>query len=276
MGKDINTIGIVGLGLMGASLSYAFREKRYLLYGIDISEDALALSADSGLFDGLTDSIEEFLEFPLDLIYICLPVSNAIAFIKELGKREVKTLVTDASSTKVSIGLAAGRYKINYCGGHPVTGKESSGFINADKNILKKSFHILVGKDSELRKGLKILHEDIGMKVIFMNAEIHDSIFSLNSHMPHLVAFTLIELVCNINKNALDFTGAGFKDFTRIAGSNPKMWTDIFSDNNVNIVELIDNYILILENWRKLLTEKKYKKIYEKISEISKVRKSLI
>ena len=275
MSDNIRTIGIIGLGLIGGSFADAFKEKGYLIYGLDKSADALSLSVDPSLFEGLTDSLDEFLDFPLDLIYICIPVFSAIKLIKELGKRGITTPITDASSTKASLQSAADEYNINYCGGHPIAGKETSGFIHADKNILKQSFHILTGKDNGLRKDIKDIHEMIGMRVIFMEANKHDMIFALNSHMPHLIAFTLVELLNNTDKKSLDFSGAGFKDFTRIAASNPAMWSDIFADNRANMLSLINDYIYLLENWKTLLEEENQDEIYDKISAISKIRRML-
>jgi prephenate dehydrogenase len=231
MENKINNIGIVGLGLIGGSLAKSFHNLGLKLYACDKDIETLALATSSNIFEGLTDDFEEFLDFNLDLIYLCLPVQTILNFLDILAANEVSIPITDAGSTKSSIQNKAEKLGLNFCGGHPIAGKEVSGFENSDDNLMKGAFHVLTGKNVTLSDELEKIHKSIGMKVIKMDATRHDKVFGLISHMPHLVAYAIIELVCEQDIDALKYTGGGFKDFTRIAASDPKMWADIFTDN---------------------------------------------
>ncbi len=271
----INSIGFVGLGLIGGSLAYSFNQIGKKIYGYDLSFDTLAKAAKSNIFEGLTDEIDEFLNFDFDLIYICLPVKSTLKFLDLLKEKNYQKFITDAGSTKFSIQQKADRLKLNFCGGHPIAGKETSGFINADENLMKNSFHILTGKNIKLCALLDELHTEIGMKVIRMQAERHDKVFGLISHMPHLVAYAIIELVCEQDMDALKYTGGGFKDFTRIAASDPTMWADIFTDNKEIMLKLIDNFENLLDRWKTAIRNDDYEHMFNAISDVRKRRKEI-
>jgi len=274
--KGFSSITIAGLGLIGGSLAKSFHRLGIKLYGFDMSTKAINTAADSGIFHGLTDDIELISEFESDLIYACLPVTPCAVFLEDLKKLGIKTPVTDGASTKSSVVKAA--TGLNYCGGHPIAGKEVSGFENSDGNLFKGAFHILTptaDTDPYLCDKLETLHDAIGMKVARMTPEYHDRVFGSISHLPHITAFSLVEAVHEIDDNAFGFTGGGFRDFTRIAASNPKMWTDIFLDNKDNMLEFIDIYIEKLEEWKKNIIDGESTTIYERIDKARAIRQRL-
>lgn len=271
-----NKIGIVGLGLIGGSFAKAFFEQGIKVYGFDKSVESLGAAAESFIFEGLTDSEDEFLNFEVDLIYICLPVNSALKFLDFLGSKKVDTFITDACSTKTSICEKADNLNLNFVGGHPIAGKEVSGFENSDPTIFKDAYHILIEtKKYELLEALKHLHTLIGMKVNVMDVTGHDKTFALISHFPHLIAFSLIDFVENEDPHAFGFTGGGFKDFTRIAKSNPTMWSDIFFDNSDNLLQLIDKYIQELHKWKKAINSNDYDLMKSMISKVKGLREAL-
>jgi prephenate dehydrogenase len=175
----------------------------------------------------------------------------------------------------LSISKLSKKYELNFCVGHPIGGREKSGFKHSDINILKGVCHILTGPKGQLFDALWQLHESIGMKLIYMDPSMHDEIFGIVSHLPHLIAFSLVETVSKVNEDALDYAGAGFKDFTRIAGSSDIMWSNIFLDNRDNLLLLIDNYVDNLKSWRDLINKSKIKDLREKISKVSNKRRIL-
>lgn len=271
-----NKIGIVGLGLIGGSFGKAFFEQGIKVYGFDKSIESLGAAAESFIFEGLTDNEDEFLNFEIDLIYICLPVNSALKFLDFLGNKRVDIFITDGCSTKKSICEKAKKLNLNFVGGHPIAGKEVSGFENSDPAIFKDAYHILIDtKQAELLKALKDLHTLIGMKVNVMDVNRHDKIFGLISHFPHLIAFSLIDFVENEDSLAFGFTGGGFRDFTRIAKSNPTMWSDIFFDNNDNLQRLIDKYIEELGKWKKAINSNDYDLMKSMISKVKGLREAL-
>ncbi len=269
-------IGIAGTGLIGGSFAKSFALKGINVYGYDLNKDILIKAVESGIFQGVTDEFQRFISFPLDLIYICLPVKSSIEFINKLGKAGCKTAVTDSCSTKSSIMKAALENNLYFCGGHPIKGKETSGFDSSENMLFNKAKHILISQGSkELDEKLTILHEMINMEVINMTAEKHDEIFANVSHLPHLISFCLMDTVLEKNKDALIFAGGGFKDFTRIAASDPLMWRDIFFDNKEALIYCVENIENNIKKWKNMIKEDKVDEIYKKIEEVSMQRRML-
>ena len=269
-------IGIAGIGLIGGSFAKSFACKGINIYGYDLNKDVLVQAVESEIFQGVTDEFERFINFPLDLIYICLPVKSAIEFIKNLGKHKYSKAVTDACSTKTSIINTAKENNLIFCGGHPIKGKEKSGFINADEDLYSGAKHILtsIGYD-ELDDTLEELHLMLNMDVRKMTAYEHDEIFANVSHLPHLISFCLMDTVLTQNKDALSYAGGGFRDFTRIAGSDAQMWSDIFFDNEKALIECVENLEKDIIKWKNMIKEGNASELYKKIEQVSEQRRKL-
>ncbi len=271
-----HSVGIIGLGLIGGSLAKAFKNAGMKIYGLDTDLTTLKDAIETEIFEGLTDSIDEFLEFETDIIYIATPVHAALEILEILAEKKVKRLVTDACSTKVSICSKAKKLGLRFCGGHPIAGKEASGFKYSDPSIFKNAYHILTKSQNDAdTDNLKKIHAQIGMTVKIITPEKHDYIFGAVSHLPHMISFLLMEMIINKDKRLFEFTGGGFKDFTRIAASDPVMWSDIFIDNKSNMIALIDEYINLLKSWQKDLRNCDKNAIFNKIEQISKYRQCL-
>lgn len=276
MNLKIKSIKVAGLGLIGGSFSKAFFKNGFKIYGYDKNKDTLVDAISSGIFEGVTDNLDEFLAFESDLIYVCLPVNSALTLLEELGGRSVKTLITDACSTKSMLCKKALELKLNFLGGHPIAGKEVSGFNNSDEEILKGAYQILTtSENTEFLDLLQKIHTDIGMKVRVMEPLKHDEIFGLISHFPHLIAFSLIDFVETENIEALSFTGGGFKDFTRIAKSDPVMWSDIFFDNKEILIKYIDTFTKKLNDWKSIITGHNYNELKSMIEKVKITREGL-
>ncbi len=270
------SIGIVGLGLIGGSLSKAFNSKGIAIYGYDIDRDTIKECGISGVFESVTDEIDVFLSYPMELIYISLPVKATHTFIDLLGKKNIKIPVTDSASTKLSIIDSAKKANLNFCGGHPIKGKETSGFRNSEKDLFINARHLLTPVDDDnLALKLKTLHQLIGMNVSFMEALDHDKIFAIVSHFPHFAAFCLMDMVGQDCSNALEYIGGGFRDFTRIAASDPIMWADIFKDNKTSLLESIDHFSDTIKKWRDFVDSGSYENLRENILKVSDLRRTL-
>lgn len=270
-------IAFAGLGLIGGSLALSFAEKGIKLSAYDKNTETLADAMATGLFEYTTDSIDELISLDFDLLYICLPVRSACDFIAELGKKGYTTKpVTDAGSTKADIAEAAKKAGLLYCGGHPIAGKELSGFKNAKAGLFKGAYHILTPTCDKFDvEPLRKLHADLEMKVHVMEPEKHDMTFGLVSHLPHITAFSMVQTVSAVDIDALNYTGAGFKDFSRIAASDPRMWTDIFLENDENMISLIDSYIAEMKRWKKAIEDKDEKEIYAMIEHAAQIRRTI-
>lgn len=276
MTKKSYAIGIAGLGLIGGSLAKGFAEAGHTLYGFDTGKEALAHAGASGIFEGVTDEKELFFSFPMDCIIVAVPVRPALAFLEDIRTFAPNIPVSDAVSTKASIVQRAAELGLNFCGGHPIAGKETSGFQNADAAIFKNAWHVLTpAGDSPFADMLEELHKSIGMRVVRMDAARHDALFGLISHLPHITAYALMQVVLTTDPDALTYTGGGFRDFTRIAASDPKMWADIFTDNSDAMITLIDRYIALLVDWRERIAAGDHSGLMELIGVLSSARRNL-
>jgi prephenate dehydrogenase len=240
------------------------------------NKDTLAKASQTGNFEYLTDDLDTLLSLDFDVLYICLPVKTACNLIAELGEKGFDRLVTDAGSTKVDMVEAAEKADIIFCGGHPIAGKELSGFENAESGLFKDKYHILTPTcpDFDIAP-LTQLHEAIGMQVHIMEPKKHDMVFGLVSHLPHITAFSMVQTVSAVDIDALNYTGAGFKDFSRIAASDPRMWTDIFLENGKNMVSLIDSYIAEMQRWKEAIQNSDEDEMYNMIEHAAKIRRTL-
>ncbi len=272
----IKNIAVIGLGLIGGSLSKAFSCNSIRLKGYDISKVALGSAISSDIFDLVTDDIDLLLDYEYDLIYLSLPINETLKMLQLLSDKGVKTLITDSASTKGSICELATLLDLNFIGGHPIAGKESSGFDNSDKDILLGARHIMIeSMDKDNLNFLIDLHTSIGMHVDVMTSELHDKISADISHIPHVIAFSLIDFIREFNNDSFAYVGAGFKDFTRIAASDPVMWRDILLDNKKDIIESLDSLQEVISKWRDMIDKDDSKSIEESIKEIRNIRSSL-
>lgn len=267
---------MAGLGLIGGSLAKSFNMIGIKTYGFDGDVSVVKAGGLSGVFEGVTDEFDCFIGFPLDLIYICLPVNASLSFIKALGGAGVKIPVTDGASTKKTVMAAADDAGLDFCGGHSLKGKETSGFKNSEAGLFNGARHILIpGKNPELTDRLQTLHEAIGMNISFMDADEHDRVLAAVSHLPHVAAFCLMDMVSGSIPQAFEFIGGGFRDFTRIAASDPLMWADIFTDNAEALLESADKFRMTIEKWCSLIKSGDHAALKENILKVSNLRRTL-
>lgn len=273
---NFSNIGIAGIGLIGGSFAGAFNKLGKKIYAYDINKSVLIEASNSGKFEAVTDNFTDFINFPLDLIYVCLPVNIALSFLENLSEHNYKGYITDGCSTKSSLFKLAETLELNYCGGHPIRGKEKSGFSAAEDDLFNNALHIIVpSKNDDLNKTLIELHSKIGMKIKLMSAKEHDKIFANVSHLPHLISFCLMDTVLRNNKEALSYVGGGFLDFTRIAASDPAMWRDVFLDNKEELLAVVTDLEETIKEWKNTINNNDSGKIFEFIDKVSLERKKL-
>jgi prephenate dehydrogenase len=166
-------------------------------------------------------------------------------------------------------------------GAHPIAGTEKSGVIHAIDNLYEGKKLIITPTDKTDKEHLKRvenLWNFLGAKVEFMSPELHDYIFGVVSHLPHAVAFALVDTLramSNEEVNLFDYPGAGFKDFTRIAASDPTMWRDIFLENKDNLLKAIEEFKNSLTVLEELVKAEKVEELREYLNEISILRRNL-
>ncbi len=223
----------------------------------------------------------------MDLIILCTPMSEYEKIILKINKYLLpKTIITDVGSSKEgSLELIKNKLKKGICwtSSHPVSGSEVSGPEYGDKDLFLNKWCILIKEKNTKKKDLLQLSKfwkKIGSKVATMDAKKHDVIFSMTSHLPHLIAYNLIKTAMDLEKykkyDFIKYSAGGLRDFSRIAASNEIMWRDIFFQNQNNITKAIDLFIKNLKSFKKDIKEKNNKALIKKLIVTKKVRKKII
>ncbi|MEW6719544.1 MAG: prephenate dehydrogenase, partial [Thermodesulfobacteriota bacterium] len=243
-------LGILGLGLIGGSLALALKGKRGApdVWGCDRNRGHVRMALEAGAISrGCTR--EELAA--CDVVVVCIPVGATLAAVRFLGERlRPGSILTDAGSVKSDIvreGERSARRGVRFVGGHPIAGTENSGFPAADPSLFRgKSFIATPTRrtDEDALRKVERIWRLAGSKVALrMDPKIHDHVFAYVSHLPHVVAYALVHSVATLpSRVPLGYSAGGFRDFTRIASSNPEMWKDIVLQNRAEVLRAIAHY----------------------------------
>ncbi len=246
-------LALIGVGLIGGSFAKALREARKLdrVVGFDIDAEALRRAAELHVIDECAPSAAKAVD-QADLVLIAVPVGSVQQVFRDIASNLSKTaIVTDVSSTKASVVDHArrelGAAFARFVPGHPIAGIERSGVQNADAALFHNRTFVStpVGQtDQDAARRVEALWMDLGAHVQRMTPEEHDAVFAAVSHLPHLLAFALVAHIAEQSDSQRKFklAGSGFRDFTRIAASNPRMWRDICIANSAAISAELSAY----------------------------------
>ena len=284
----MKNILIVGCGLIGSSVLRAVYNKKIFknIFVLEKSKKNISTIRRLNIRCKIFKNIKN-ISTNIDLIILCTPMSQYSSTILKINKLVTsKTIVTDVGSTKeLSFRDVKKKLKKNttWIPSHPITGSEVSGPQYGDKNLFKNKWCVLI-KERNINKvhlsKLQSFWKKLGSKVIFMNSKQHDIIFSITSHLPHLIAYNLVKTATDFETqkkyNLIKFSAGGLRDFSRIAASNEIMWRDIFFNNKKNMILAIDLFIKNLNSFKKDINLKKNKQIIKKLIETKKVRKQII
>ena len=248
--------GFIGLGLIGGSIAKALRRvyKNCIITAYNRSETARIMASEDGVASFTTDKIDDSFK-DCDYIFLCTPVEYNCEYLKIL-KNIIKSdcIITDVGSVKGNIHKAVLELNMeqNFIGGHPMAGSEKTGYENAKDRLVENAFYAItptkLTNEHKLKEYVSIV-KDIGAIPVVLDYNEHDYAVAGISHLPHIIAAELVNLVKNSDneKEIMKLIAAGgFKDITRIASSSPKMWEQIFMTNTDNIVALLNDYIKLL------------------------------
>ncbi len=262
----INKLVIVGVGLIGGSFALALRKAGLVkhIVGIGRSRENLQRARELGVIDEIADDFA--LALPgADLVLLAMPVGQTGKIMAQISPYlATGTIVTDAGSTKQDVVAAARSFLAghlqNFVPGHPIAGAELSGVTAASADLFRDKNLVLTPLDetgTEAVTRVTELWQGCGARVLHMRADRHDAILATMSHLPHVLAFTLMHHVCTSAddkpEDLLRFAGSGFRDFTRIAGSSAEMWRDICLANRAALLGQIDSYQNELTDLREML-----------------------
>ncbi|MBT8343225.1 MAG: prephenate dehydrogenase [Sulfurovum sp.] len=266
-------VGIVGLGLMGGSLSLALKKhsKDYYFIGLDHNEQHCAQALQLGLVDEICISTEALKG--CDIIFLSIPVDGIISVTQQLGALPDTCTVIDLGSTKEKISLSIpSAIRHNFVAAHPMTGTEKFGPTAALEDLYTDKVVVLcdLEKSGEYQQEIaKKLFNDIGMNIVCMGAKEHDRHAAFISHMPHAVSYALANSVMaqEASKSIIALAGGGFKDMGRIAKSSPNMWEDIFRQNKGNVLEAIHSFQSELKKCQKMVENEEWETLNDWMKE---------
>ncbi|MFN3869892.1 MAG: prephenate dehydrogenase [Aquificaceae bacterium] len=276
-------VAIVGVGFMGGSFALACKEAiECQVFGIDINPKAIERAKELKVIEEGSIRMEKLREFEPELVVIATPVKSFEGIGKALAEViDNRCIVSDLGSVKgrlvyIMEDILGGRF----VGGHPIAGTEKAGVENAIKGLFKGKRFILTptrNTDPYAKEKIRILWENLGSLVEEMDPYLHDFIFGAVSHLPHAVAFALMETIGRLSKevNLFKYPGGGFKDFTRIAASDPIMWRDIFLENKEEVLKSINAFEESLKRLKELIKEENVKELQEYLSVASQKRRAL-
>jgi prephenate dehydrogenase len=282
-----NNVAIVGVGLIGGSLALAARQKGICnhIVGIGRNPASLQKAKDLNVVDEYTLKLDEGVK-NADLVVIATPVKDIIPIIKKvLPALKKGAIISDVGSVKNEIMIETDKLSfpgVFFVGSNPIAGTENSGVEAAYPDLFLEKKCILTPSEktdpSALEK-IKNLWISIGSEVFFTDSEQHDQILGAVSHLPHMIAFAMVNYLYEIShekESIFKFSGGGLKDFTRIAASHPIMWKDIALMNKENLVNLIEGFQKTLEELKELINRGDGDELVRKFEKSRRIRRELI
>ena len=278
-------IAFVGLGLIGGSIAKAIRQyyPDHEIIAFDKSKETLALATQESVVDVACTSIDDNFA-NCNYIFLCAPVAYNTAYLKQLKNYVSEDcILTDVGSVKTSIHkeIISLDMEANFIGGHPMAGSEKSGFANSKAHLIENAYYILTPSAKVSQEKLDSYYkfvESLKALPVTLSYEEHDYITGVISHLPHIIASTLVNFVKeNDGKEELmkHLAAGGFKDITRIASSSPTMWQHICESNTENISLLLTDYILMLQDIQSALNNNTFSDIYDLFAQSGNYRNSI-
>ncbi len=261
---EFNEICIVGLGLIGGSFALNLKLRGFpgKITAVDINPEAIEKGIELEIIDG--GSLKHSIAKSADLVVLATPVGVYEVVLEQLKPHiRENCIVSDLGSVKGELvrrceeileGVAP------FVGGHPIAGTEKSGVEHSVENLFERAKFIITPTektDPQAKEKVRRLWEALGSEVIEMDPYHHDRVFAAVSHLPHVVAYSIVEAIgklsTDVGENLFEFTGGGFRDFTRIAMSDPIMWRDICIANRENLLSSIKRFKEALTEVEKLI-----------------------
>ena len=262
----INKMVVIGLGLIGGSLSLALKHAGFAhtIVAVGRDQNRLQMSLQRGLVDVVTTDYAEAIT-DADLIFISVPLGASLAVFTAIQPHlKPNAVITDAGSAKACVIQAAEKSLheqfSQFVPGHPIAGSEKSGAAAADAHLYKKHRVILTptaNTSPQAEALVTTMWETAGAYVETMDVAHHDWVLAATSHLPHLIAYSLVDSLAELDsvQEIFRYAAGGFKDFTRIASSDPVMWRDICLNNRTALLDIIDRFDADLNKLRIAIRE---------------------
>ena len=279
---------IIGFGMIGSSIARSIPKstKQANIYAFDKSKDFSKRLKNSKLNVSSIKSIENIKKLSIDLIIICTPVLQYENLLKKIDKlNDQNFIVTDVGSTKKNIEdiYFKNNFKFRFVPSHPIAGIEKSGLENGFLGLFENRYNIICPLKNSSHQDISLVSKfwkSLSMKIEVMSAREHDHVLSLTSHLPHIISYSLVLTAIkkekSLNSKLVKFSAGGFRDFTRVAGSDPEMWRDIFLANSKEIKKLTNMFIGELKKFSKELNSQNSKKLLAKLQKTKNIRNRIV
>jgi prephenate dehydrogenase len=286
--KPFQQITIIGVGLLGGSLARACKNKSLVenVVGFGRNPEKLKKAQGLGIIDSGTTDLQTAVKNS-DLVVLCTPVSTLGPLAREIAPfLEPGCIVTDVGSVKKSVVSDIQSQlpdSVYFVGSHPIAGGEKSGFEASSPDLFDQQKCIVTPTSKTNAFALarvKELWEQTGMQVVSLDVEEHDTIFGAVSHLPHIIAYTLMNTIGDIStknhEEIISFSGGGLRDITRIASSDPVMWRDICLSNKKPVLSLIDKFQATLQQVRNTIENEDSQLLEQTFETANKYRLNLM
>lgn len=281
----VKKIGFIGLGLIGGSIAKAIRKyyPNYELLAFDKNKETLALAVQEECVQFSYGSIDDNFK-ECSYIFLCAPIHYNAAYLAHLkGHIRPDCILTDVGSVKTPIHKEISRLGLeeHFIGGHPMAGSEKSGFVNSKPVLIENAYYILTPSSKVSPQKVQeywIFIESLKALPLILDYPGHDQITAAISHLPHIIAASLVNLVGNRDTAhglMKSLAAGGFKDITRIASSSPVMWQQISQQNRPYISQVLGDYIKVLEDTQKAVDMEDENTLYSLFESAKNYRDSM-
>ena len=288
MNNTCEKVCIVGLGLIGGSIGLAIKRSNISnqITGYARSNSTLERAIELGLVDSVKNNLQDAVNNS-DLVILATPLSTFRELVEEMSPFLKKgCIITDTGSAKLTVIedlkdiLPNG---VEFVPGHPIAGTEESGPDAGFAELFDNRWCILTPTEDNSSNAVNLVKdfwESIGSKVEIMDPMHHDKVLAITSHIPHLIAFNIVGTANNLanvtEKEVVKYSAGGFRDFTRIAASDPKMWSDIFTYNSDAVLEMLDLFSNDLAKLKAAVIKKDSDLLFSNFEKTREVRKNII
>jgi prephenate dehydrogenase len=272
-------VGIVGLGLIGGSIAAGLKAaEQYEIHAHDLDSSAMALGESLGIVDQIHPTLAT-LPSAVDVLMLATPVRTLPSILPHLA--EFEGVLTDVGSVKQPIVDAVlsitPQLAERLVPGHPVAGSERHGVGAADANLFRHHKVILTPLDvtqSDAIERIQTIWTSLGAEVVEMSVAHHDDVLAQTSHLPHLLAYTLVDVLAGFGdeREVFEYAAGGFRDFSRIAASDPEMWRDIFLTNKEALLRLIETFSEALNQTSELIEAEDAEALTERLTRAKAAR----
>ena len=286
MTSPFKKISIIGLGLIGTSILHAINanKEEVITYAYDINSRHRDIVSGMKIATFVCNDIYNTIK-DADLIILAVPVGSMKSVAIEIAPLLKKgSVITDTGSTKSSViddVIPFLPNNVYFIPSHPLAGTEYSGPESGFSTLFKNRYWLIVYEnETDQTKKLATFFKKMGSIVEIVNAEYHDKILAITSHLPHLIAYTIVgtasDLESDLKNDVIKFSASGLRDFTRIAASDPIMWRDIFLNNSDAVLEMLQRFNEDLSDLQKAIRKKEGHKLHSFFSRTRSIRKKII